>query len=144
MKHEEKLNPKSLRTAVTEKRVSPDGGEQSASPAGASNPDRGTKNTSDLPGTVKGTSAPSADPSHGKSVYTVQAAAFKLQKDADALKQSLENKGYKVFIKKEPNPKGVVLYKVRVGEFGQKKDASVFALKLKKTDGLNAFAVIKN
>lgn len=74
----------------------------------------------------------------------MQAAAFKHQKDADTLRQTLEGKGYKSSVKKETNPKGAALFKVRVGEFSQKKDASIFALKLKKTDGLNAFAVVKN
>ncbi len=84
-----------------------------------------------------------ADSSSGKVAYTVQAGAFRNQKDAEALKHKLEAKGYKAFIKKEPNSRGVVLFKVRTGEFEKKKEASVFALKLKKTDGLNAFAVEK-
>jgi len=84
-----------------------------------------------------------AGSSSGKVAYTVQAGAFRNQKDAEALKHKLEAKGYKIFIKKEPNSKGVVLFKVRTGEFEKKKEASVFALKLKKTDELNAFAVEK-
>jgi cell division protein FtsN len=144
MKHEEKMSPKSQKAAMTEKKITLGAGEQPAPPAGVSNPDKGTRNTSDLQSPVKSTSAQSADSSHRKVVYTVQAAAFKQQKDADTLRQTLEGKGYNVGIKKEPGPKGVVLFKVRVGEFGQKKDASVFALKLKKTDGLNAFAIVKN
>jgi cell division septation protein DedD len=78
-----------------------------------------------------------------KATYTVQASAYRSQKDADALKQSLEAKGYKVYIKKESNSKGSVFFKVRVGEFERKKEASVVALKLNKTEGLNAFATAK-
>jgi len=143
VRNEEKISPKSQKATMAEKKVIPGAGEQSALPTGISNPDKGTRNTLDPQSTAKSRSTPYAGSSHSKVVYTVQAAAFKHQKDADALRQTLEDKGYKVSIKKEPNPKGVVLFKVRVGEFGQKKDASVFALKLKKTDGLNAFAVVK-
>ena len=144
MRNEEKINPKSQKAAMTEKKIAPGTGEQSSPPVGVSNQDKGTRNTSDLQTSVKSTSAQSTDSSHRKVVYTVQAAAFKQQKDADILRQTLEGKGYKVFTKKEPGPKGVTLFKVRVGEFEQKKDASVFAVKLKKMDGLNAFAVVKD
>ena len=84
----------------------------------------------------------SAGSSSGKVVYTVQAGAFRNQKDAEALKHKLEAKKYKTSIKKEADAKGVVLFKVRTGEFENKKEASLFALKL-KTDGLNAFATAK-
>ncbi len=79
-----------------------------------------------------------------KTSFTVQAASYRRQKDADALKQSLETKGYKVYIIKEANPAGTVSFKVRVGEYQQKKEALVAVLRLKKTEGLNgAFATIK-
>ncbi|MCL4476668.1 MAG: SPOR domain-containing protein [Nitrospirae bacterium] len=84
----------------------------------------------------------SAGSSSGKVVYTVQAGAFRNQKDAEALKRKLEAKKYKTSIKKEADAKGVVFFKVRTGEFENKKEASLFALKL-KTDGLNAFATAK-
>jgi cell division septation protein DedD len=85
----------------------------------------------------------SAGSSSGKVVYTVQAGAFRSQKDAEALKRKLEAKKYKALIKKEADAKGVFFFKVRSGEFENRKEASVFALKLKKTDGLDAFAVEK-
>jgi cell division septation protein DedD len=143
MKNEEKMTPKNQKAAMTEKKVIPGSGEESI-PPGLSNQDKGARSISDPEGTEKNTPTQSADSSNKKVVYTIQAAAFKHQKDAYALRQTLEAKGYKVSVKKETNPKGVVLFKVRVGEFEQKKDASVFALKLKRTDGLNAFAVRKN
>jgi cell division septation protein DedD len=129
---------------MTETTITPGSGEQPSPPPEIANPDKGTRNTLNPQSTPKSSSAPYAGSSHSEVVYTVQAAAFKNQKDADILRQTLESKGYKVFVKKEPDPRGVVLFKVRVGEFGQKKDASVFALKLKKTDGLNAYAIVKN
>ena len=144
VRDEERVNLKSQKAAMTEKKVILGSGAQPVPPARVSNEDKGAKNTSDPQDTEKSAPTQSADSSGKRMLYTVQAAAFNHQKDAYALRQTLEGEGYKVFIKKEMNPKGTVLFKVRVGEFEQKKDASVFALKLKKTDGLNAFAVVKN
>ncbi|HYA31909.1 MAG TPA: SPOR domain-containing protein [Thermodesulfovibrionales bacterium] len=90
-----------------------------------------------------GTAAESAGSPEDKVVYTVQAGAFRGQKDAEALKRKLEAKGYKVTLKKETTPKGLTFYKVRAGEFARKKEAAVLAIKLKKTDGLNAFATLR-
>jgi cell division protein FtsN len=91
----------------------------------------------------EGEASPGEASSMKKGLYTVQAGAFKGRKDAEALKHKLEAKGYKVSIMKESNPKGVPLYKVRTGEYGNKNEASLLALKLKKTDGLDAFATLK-
>ena len=76
-------------------------------------------------------------------LYTVQAGAFRSQKDAAALKNKLETKGHKAWIRKETGAKGAVFFKVRTGEFESRKEASLLALKLNKTDGLNAFATEK-
>jgi cell division septation protein DedD len=92
----------------------------------------------------KSVSSEAVDSSHKKVVYTVQAGAFKNQKDAELVKVKLEEKGYNILIKKDKVSKGNVLFKVRVGEFERKTEAEVFALKLKKADGLNAFATVKN
>ena len=144
VKSEEKSGAKGQQAAMTEKKVLPGPGERSIPPAGFANQDRGARSISDPEEMAKNTPTQSADSLSKKAVYTVQAAAFKRQKDADALKQTLEDRGYKVTVRKEPDQRGAVLFKVRVGEFAQKKEASVFALKLRKTDGLNAFAVLKN
>ena len=85
----------------------------------------------------------SAGSSVGKVTYTVQAGAFRNQKDAEALRRKLEGRKYKASVKKEAGAKGVVFFKVRTGEFENKKEASAFALELKNTDGLNAFALAK-
>lgn len=75
--------------------------------------------------------------------YTVQVGAFRSQKEADTLSRTLENKGYKITIKKGTLKKGGHLFKVTTGEFSKKKEAEVLALKLRKTEGLNAFIAIK-
>lgn len=78
-----------------------------------------------------------------KDLYTVQIGAFKHQKDANTLKRNLEAKGFTAYINKESNSKGVTIFKVRTGEFEDKKEAAAFALKLKKEFRLNSFAMIK-
>ncbi|TAL22154.1 MAG: hypothetical protein EPN94_11685 [Nitrospirae bacterium] len=89
---------------------------------------------------VKEENNPPAPP----AVYTIQAGAFKNLKDASALKRKLENKGYKAYIKKSADEKNVKLFKVRTGDFTDKKKAEDIALKLKKSEGLNAFVTVKN
>jgi len=84
------------------------------------------------------------EPAGASKAYTVQAGAFRNRKDAEKLKHKLEAKGYRVSIKKEPDANGEVFYKVKTGEFEQKKKASLLALKLKKAEGLNAFATPRN
>ncbi len=85
----------------------------------------------------------SADPLKDKDVYTVQAGAFRSRRDAEALRHRLEAKGYKTYIKREAASKGVIFYKVRIGEFERKKEAEMLALKLRKTNGLNTFVALK-
>lgn len=80
---------------------------------------------------------------HKDGVYTVQAGAFKNDKEAEVLKTKLEKKGYNIYILKEKKPKKGVLYKVRVGDFETKREAEIFAVKLNKTEGLQSFAVKK-
>lgn len=80
---------------------------------------------------------------HKSGVYTVQAGAFKNEKEAEVLKTKLEKKGYNIYILKERKPKKGVLFKVRVGDFETKKEAEIFAVKLNKTEGLQSFAVKK-
>lgn len=77
-------------------------------------------------------------------IYTVQAGAFKNLKDAETLRHKLESKGYKAYIKKSVVAKGIKIFKVRTGEFMDKKEAEVVALKLKKAEGLKAFVTLKN
>jgi len=83
-------------------------------------------------------------PVQNATVYTVQAGAFKNSKDAAVLKHKLENKGYKTYIKKFMEGKNTKIFKVRIGEFADREKADTLALKLKNTEGLNAFVTLKN
>ena len=86
----------------------------------------------------------SVDPkAQNDPVYTVQVGAFKSRREADALKTDLEGKGLKAW-RQKVGQKDRPLYKVMVGEFREKKEAEVLALKLKKTEGLQAFVTVKN
>jgi DedD protein len=75
--------------------------------------------------------------------YTVQVGAFKNQKEADSLRVKLDSKGYKVYTKKGTLKK-VTVFKVMVGEFARKKEAEVFALKLRNAERLNAYVTVMN
>lgn len=72
------------------------------------------------------------------AAYTVQAGAFKKQSEADYLRRILASKGYNVQITQSVS-KGAPVYKVMTGNFNNKKDAVILALKLKNTEGINAF-----
>ncbi|MCL5023184.1 MAG: SPOR domain-containing protein [Nitrospirae bacterium] len=118
----------------------PGGKDKTLTGAAATENDGAALGQSPAQGKVEQASSEPAGASRRENGYSVQAGAFRNRKDAEKLKHKLEVKGYKVSVKKEANTKGVVLYKVRTGEFRQKKEASVFALRLKKAYGLNAFA----
>ncbi len=75
--------------------------------------------------------------------YTVQIGAFNSAADANQLKVSFEKKGYKPYITSAKDEKGHNIYKVKTGEFKDKKNADVLALKLKKTEGLHAYVTTR-
>ncbi|HYQ47566.1 MAG TPA: SPOR domain-containing protein, partial [Thermodesulfovibrionales bacterium] len=72
-------------------------------------------------------------------VYTVQIGAFKSSAEAKQLKVKFEKKGYKPFISAVKDRNGNKIYKIKTGEFADRKDAEVLALKLKKTEGLHTY-----
>jgi cell division septation protein DedD len=87
--------------------------------------------------------------SHVKSgasdaVYTVQLGALKNAEEARQLRAKYAKKGYKTFIAVSRSKGKVKIYKVRTGEFTEKKDAEILALRLKKNEGLSAFVTVKN
>jgi len=82
-------------------------------------------------------------PTPEKRLYTVQAGAFRNQRDADSLRLKLKKKGYAAYVRSDSST-GITLFKVRIGEFTDKKKAETLARELKKTQGLNAFASVKN
>ena len=79
-----------------------------------------------------------------EAVYTVQLGALKNAGEARQLKAKYANKGYKIYITVLRGKGKVKIYKVRTGEFTEKKDAEILALRLKKNEGLSAFVTVKN
>ncbi len=77
-------------------------------------------------------------------IYTVQLAALKNPAEARRLKEKLAKKGLSAHIIIAKSKKNEKIYKVRTGEFRDKKDAEILALKLKKNEGLNTFVSLKN
>lgn len=75
--------------------------------------------------------------------FTVQVGAFKNQKEAEKLALRLEDKGYRALVKKVTT-NDILLHKITVGEFVKRKDAEVFALKFRVTEGLDAFVTVRN
>jgi cell division septation protein DedD len=71
--------------------------------------------------------------------YTVQAGAFKNPDEADALNTKMTKKGYKSFVTTAKTKKQETLHKVMVGEFKTRKEAEVFSVKLKNSEGLRTF-----
>ncbi len=79
-----------------------------------------------------------------ETVYTVQLGALKNAGEARRLKAKYAKKGYKLYITGSRSKGKVKIYKVRTGEFREKKDAEILALRLKKNEGLSAFVTVKN
>jgi len=77
-------------------------------------------------------------------LYTVQIGAFKSTEEAKQLKARFEKKGYTSFVSAVKDKNGNKIYKVKTGEFPDKKDADVLALKLKKTEGLHTYVTTKS
>ena len=78
------------------------------------------------------------------AVYTVQLGALKNAGEARHLRAKYAKKGYKIYITVSGSKGNVKVYKVRTGEFREKKDAEILALRLKKNEGLSAFVTVKN
>lgn len=86
---------------------------------------------------------PAASPETNKAVYTVQLGAFSNSAEAKRLKAKFDKKGYKSVITSSTNKKAQKIFKVKTGEFREKKDAEVLALKLKKTEGLQTYVTLR-
>lgn len=76
-------------------------------------------------------------------VYTVQIGAFKNSAEAKQLKAKFDKKGYKSFISSGRNNKDQKIFKVKTGEFREKKEAELLALKLKKAEDLQTYVTLK-
>jgi cell division septation protein DedD len=76
-------------------------------------------------------------------IYTVQLGAFKNADDAYKFKEKYDKKGYTTYITIAKNNRNEKIYKVRMGRFEERKNAEIFSLKLKKTEGLTTFVTFK-
>lgn len=77
------------------------------------------------------------------TLYTVQIGAFMNIAEAKQLKANFNKKGYKSYISSGKNRKAQKIYKVKTGEFKEKNEAEVLALKLRKTEGLQTYVTMK-
>ena len=77
-------------------------------------------------------------------VYTVQIGAFKSSGEAEACRKKQAKNKLKTYITTASNTKKEKIYKVRTGEFKDKKNAEILALKLSKTEKLKTFVTLKN
>jgi cell division septation protein DedD len=75
--------------------------------------------------------------------YTVQLGAFRNNAEAKQLKEKFDKKGYKTYISAVKGGKSTRIYKVKTGDFSEKKRAEILAMKLKKTEGLRAYVTTK-
>jgi cell division septation protein DedD len=72
--------------------------------------------------------------------YTVQLGALTSASEARKMRARLLKKGYKTYIDISTNgKKNEKIYKIRAGEFEDKKEAEILAVKLKNTEGLQTF-----
>ena len=80
----------------------------------------------------------------GEPVYTVQIGAFKNSSEAEAFRKNHASKELKTYITTSTNKKKEKIYKVKTGEFSDRKSAEVLSLKLSKTGKLKTYVTSKN
>jgi cell division septation protein DedD len=90
----------------------------------------------------KATSTPSDKGIDGPKTLTIQAASFKDPKDADKMVAILKKKGYPAYRIIGVVPEKGVWYRVRIGNYSSKTEASTTMKKLQKV-GLKAYLVYK-
>ena len=93
---------------------------------------------------VKKSSASGEDKKPGAPVYTVQIGAFKSSGEAEAFREKQAKNKLKTYITTSTNAKKEKIYKVRTGEFRDRKSAEVLSLKLSKTEKLKTFVTLKS
>jgi len=77
-------------------------------------------------------------------VYTVQIGAFKNSSEAEAFRKNHASKELKTYITTSTNKKKEKIFKVKAGEFSDRKSAEVLALRLSKTGKLKTYVTLKN
>ncbi len=92
---------------------------------------------------VEAGAKPASKPSESNVIYTVQIGAFKSTAEARRLKEKYSKEGYKTSVTVSHGKHKEKIYKVRAGEFKEKKEAEILARRLKKSEGLSAFVTVK-
>jgi DNA-binding response OmpR family regulator len=99
---------------------------KSQAPVEAAAPEPGPK-----PSVQKAPSRPSTETEEvAGNFYSVQVGAFSKRSNASSLAKRLGKKGYKSFVKKTASGAKSPLYRVLVGKFKTRKEASLFAIKV--------------
>jgi len=71
--------------------------------------------------------------------FSVQVAACLEQKNAQNLVKNLKKKGYEAYIFKTRKPREMTWYKVRIGDYASKEEASMAASTFRKKEEMDAF-----
>lgn len=100
------------------------------------------KENNQKPAAMEGRESRDSKQSDGP-LYTVQIGAFKSSSEAETCRGRYANKGLNIYITTSVNTKKETIYKVRSGEFKDRKKAEVLSLKLNKTDKLKTFVTLK-
>jgi cell division septation protein DedD len=83
-------------------------------------------------------------PQRNSAAYAVQLGALKNEAEARRLKEKFARKGYKTYITVTGEKRKEKIYKVKAGEFRDRRDAELLALRLKKNERLHAFVTLRN
>ncbi|TAN43201.1 MAG: SPOR domain-containing protein [Nitrospirae bacterium] len=118
--------------------IRPSGPAPEARPAAPAAEPRATPKESVKVSAPETRPAPAAVRTAEEPTFTVQVGAFRNKAEAERFRAKYSKKGYKIYIRPVKEKKNMI-YKLRSGEFRDKKDAEVLALKLKKTEGLTTF-----
>lgn len=92
----------------------------------------------------KDSSASADSKKSDEPVYTVQMAAFKNASEAKSFSNKHSKKGLKTYTTTSTGKNKVKIYKVKTGEFRDRKAAEVMSLKLNKTEKLKSFVTLKS
>jgi cell division septation protein DedD len=76
--------------------------------------------------------------------YTVQLAAFRSSSEARSFSKKQANNSLKTYITTSIAKNKTKVYKVKSGEFKDRKSAEVLSLKLNKTEKLKTFVTLKS
>ncbi len=128
---------------VKEKPPLPSVGQHVAQPVTQQLPKEPVKDTVAKP-EAKGSSASKDSRELDRPLYTVQMAAFKSTSEAKSFSNKHAKKGLKTYMTTSTGKNKVKIYKVKTGEFRDRKAAEVMSLKLNKTGKLKTFVTLKN